>query len=248
MSLVQSVERAFTILSVLSGEAMPLTAIAAQTMLPKSTVARLLTTLEALGAVEREDDGWNYRVGPAIAEMARATDLDARLVSMVTPHLKNLTMAVGEATGFAVLEGYRVRFIAHVESPTPVQIRDYTGTVCPAHVGPSGLCMMTAWPAEELSRYLERPLGAFTPSTVTDPEEIRKRLEQIEEDGYLWIHDEFAEGISSVAAPVQDTDGVMVGAVHAHGPSYRFPAFGQAEGIGEVVRDAAAYIRIGGRA
>jgi DNA-binding IclR family transcriptional regulator len=244
MANVQSVERAFSILTVLASGALSLTDIAVQTMLPKSTVARLLATLEDLGAVEREDEGMDYRIGARIHEFTAPTSSLKRLNSVVRPHLVNLAEALGEAIGFSVPEGYSVRFVAQVESPRPIQVRDYTDTMGPAHVGPSGLCMMADWPPDEIRRYLQRPLEAFTAHTVTDPELIAKRLEQLRDDGYCWVHEEFAEGLSSVAAPVRDSDGKIVGALHAHGPSYRFPAHGTADGIGLLMRDAAAHILV----
>jgi DNA-binding IclR family transcriptional regulator len=38
-----------------------------------------------------------------------------------------------------------------------------------------------------------------------------------------WVYGEFADDINSVAAPVFDSDGDAVAALHVHGPSYRFP-------------------------
>lgn len=244
MANVQSVQRAFSILTVLASGALSLTDIASQTMLPKSTVARLLATLEELGAVQRADGSLDYLIGGTIHELVAPTSSLERLTSVVRPHLVNLADALGEATGFSVAEGYAVRFVSQVESPNPIQVRDYSGTMGPAHVGPSGLCMMADWPADEVGRYLQRPLEAFTAHTVTDPELIVKRLEQLRDDGYCWVHEEFAEGLSSVAASVRDSGGKVVGALHAHGPSYRFPAYGTSDGIGLLIRDAAAHILV----
>ena len=61
-----------------------------------------------------------------------------------------------------------------------------------------------------------------------DPEALRERLREIRRDGYAWVLEEFDEGIASVAAPIADGSGEVIAAVHLHGPSYRFPADGQA--------------------
>src|SRR5258706_493712 len=60
--------------------------------------------------------------------------------------------------------------------------------------------------------------------------------------GPAWVHDEFAEGLSSVAAPIADALGNVNAAVHVHGPSYRFPAPGAEEHVAEAVMAAAARI------
>jgi len=99
---------------------------------------------------------------------------------------------------------------------------------------------MALWPVEELDRYLSRPIEAFTPHTITDPDLIRKRLDEIREAGHCWVYEEFAEGITSVAAPVLNNEGRVLGAIHVHGPAYRFPAPGASDGIARKVMDAAA--------
>lgn len=125
------------------------------------------------------------------------------------------------------------------ESPNPVQVRDYTGLSVPMHIGPSGLCVMAQWPAEEVDRYLSRPLESYTTRTVVDPGRIRDRLEETRARGHAWVREEFAEGINSVAAPVLADGNRALGAIHVHGPAYRFPADGRADSIANLVTDAA---------
>lgn len=135
--------------------------------------------------------------------------------------------------------GYTVHYLVQVESPNPVQVRDYSGLMLPMHVGPSGLCIMSQWPAEEVRRYLMRPLEAFTARTMVDPEAIVARLARIRREGVAWVEEEFAEGISSVAAPVFDDEDHVLGAIHVHGPAYRFPPPGERRAIAEEVKEAA---------
>jgi DNA-binding IclR family transcriptional regulator len=99
---------------------------------------------------------------------------------------------------------------------------------------------MAQWPPEEAERYLGRTLEGYTPKTVVDPSQIRKRLDEVRRGGHCWIYEEFAEGINSVAAPVLTESKRALGAIHVHGPSYRFPAEGSADAIAALVMDAAA--------
>lgn len=239
MTTVQSVERAFSILDVISDGATGVTDIATRAGLPKSTVARLLATLEGLGMVEQVPDGRDYRLGARLSDLSGPADSDMQLTGTLQPHLERLSMQLGEATGFGVPSRHSVRVLSQVESPNPVQVRDYTGMVFPAHVGAPGICLMAEWPAAELSRYLSRPLRAYTDRTMTDPRQIRSRLDQVCVDGYCWAHGEFAEGISSVASVVRDGNGQALGALHAHGPTYRFPAPGDGEWTADLIRGAA---------
>ena len=102
---VQSIERAFAVLSALADGPIGVTDVAERVDLPKSTVARLLASLQREGAVEQEPGGTRYRVGSRIVTLA-ATVLPTRsMVVLARPELEALALAIGEAAGLAVPEG-----------------------------------------------------------------------------------------------------------------------------------------------
>jgi DNA-binding IclR family transcriptional regulator len=238
--MVQSVERAFAILAAVATKPAGVTALADRLDLPKSTVARLLSSLEGLGAVERVD-GRLWRVGPAVEAFARSVDRSPSLAQLARPELERLVREVGEDAGLGLPDGYDVHYVEQVESDHPVQVRDWIGTRAPMHTVPSGLVLLADWPAEAVDAYVDHGLPARTPQTVIDPEQLRARLVDVTLSGYAWGLEEFVEGINSVAAPVRDAAGHAVAAIHVHGPAYRFPARGAEErATGEVVAAAEA--------
>lgn len=241
MPIVQSVARAFTILERVSADTVGVTEIAERVGLPKSTVARLLGTLESIGAVERAD-GSDYRLGPRLAALVGPVDMAAQLVAEVRPHLERLAGQLGEGAGFAITHGWMVEVASQVDGEHAVQVRDYTGDTFPAHVGAPGLCLMAEWSDADLDRYLSRPLAGYTDHTVRQPQQIRARIAQIRREGSCWAHEEFAEGISTVAAVVRDARGRPLGSLYAHGPTYRFPGDGDADWIADQIRRAAQQV------
>jgi DNA-binding IclR family transcriptional regulator len=106
----------------------------------------------------------------------------------------------------------------------------------------SGQVFLAHMSGAAIERYLAMPRVAFTDRTLTDSAALKKRLHQVQLAGHAWVHDEFAEGLSSVAAPIADVLGNVNAAVHVHGPSYRFPVSGSEERIGATVMAAAARI------
>jgi DNA-binding IclR family transcriptional regulator len=70
MSRVQSIERAFAVLMALSGGPIGVTEVAQRAAVPKSTAARLLSSLVREGAVEQVAGDSRYRLGPQIATLA----------------------------------------------------------------------------------------------------------------------------------------------------------------------------------
>lgn len=235
MAHVQSVVRAFSVLEILSSGPAGVSDISTETGLPKSTVSRLVSTLEEIGAVDRSVEGTQYRLGSGLVDLLGTTGAPKTLARSVQPHLEVLASKTGEAVGLAVPDSYSVQYVTQVESPDPVQVRDYSGLSLPMHVGPSGLVMMSRWPLELLQHYLMRPLEAFTQHTMTNPSEIIERLDRFRQEGYGWVYEEFAEGINSVAAPLLDQRGTPIGAIHIHGPAFRFPGSVKPDEIGELL-------------
>ncbi len=220
---VQSVERAFAILDAVSGRPSGVTAIAQRVGLPKSTVARLLSTLEAVDAVERTD-GSRWRVGSGVASLAGTASPERSLVAVARPYLTRIVEEIGEDAGLSLPDGYDIHYVDQVESDNPVQVRDWTGTRAPLHAVPSGLVLLAEWPVAALDAYIAGGLKQLTAHTITEPRVLRSRLREIRDDGFAWGREEYAEGISSVAAPVRNARGNAIAAIHVHGPSYRFPA------------------------
>lgn len=242
---VQSIQRAFAVLGVLADGPLGVTDVAVRSHIPKSTAARLLAALATEGAVEQIPGETRYRLGPHLVALASGLG-DARgLVATARPTLVDLAGDLGEAAGLSVRDGWTAHYVDQVDSPNPVQVRDWTGTRIPLHAVSSGQVFLAHLPAPTLSRYLAETLEAFTAHTLTGAGALLERLRDVRRDGHAWVREEYALGITSVAAPVADARGELVAAVHVHGPSYRFPAPGAEGAIATAVRAAAA--RIGAR-
>lgn len=221
---VTSVERAFRILRVVGDEPRTLSQIAETVGMPLSTASRFLGSLQGTGAVARGTDGV-YRIGPAISELAGRERTDPDLLGLAQPHLATLANLSGETSGVATALGDSILHLGqtNLDLDSDVIVRDWTGFQAPMHSGCTGFVIMAWWPTERVDRYLSQQLESFSDRTMTDPKDIRSRLSEIRQRGVLWSTDEYAQGVTSVAAAVRDHRGEAVGALHVHGPSYRFP-------------------------
>jgi DNA-binding IclR family transcriptional regulator len=244
---VQSIRRAFSVLRALADGPLGVSDIASASRIPKSTAARLLAALAAEGAVEQVPGERRYRLGPELLAIASGLEETWDIVAVARPTLVDLAAELGEAAGVSIRDGWTVQYVDQVEppEPNPVQVRDWTGTRIPLHAVSSGQVFLAQLPAPVMARYLAEPLETFTPRTLTDAGALLERLREVRRDGHAWVRDEYAVGISSVAAPIADARAEIVAAVHVHGPTYRFPAPGQEDRIAASARAAAA--RIGAR-
>lgn len=224
--MVRSVSRTFEILETIAHhpQGIGVNEIARQTDLHKSTVSRLLTTLEEMNIVARHHNGAGFRIGQKLQQLAApANDVD-ELISVTRPFLEQLCATIGEDIGLAVPDGDGVLYLDQVFSQqTAVHVRDWTGSRFPYHVTSSGKLMMAFWPAEKLDAYLKQPLLKFSQGTITDPAQLRQRLQEIQIAQCDWTTDEFASGFRAVSAPIFDPHGQVMAAINIYAPSYRFP-------------------------
>ena len=73
---------------------------------------------------------------------------------------------------------------------------------------------------------------------------MRSRFTEIVAKGYAWAFEEFLDGLNSVAAPIRNKKGRVVGAIHAHGPAYRFPGDTDADEVGRLVAATAGRVQL----
>ncbi len=195
--------------------------------------------------MEQVPGATDYRLGPGILALAAGLRDRRGLVAIAHPTLVALAGELGEAAGLSVPDGRTVHYIDQVDSPNPVQVRDWTGARIPMHAVSSGQVFLAHLAPPSVARFLAEPLESFTPRTLTDAGALLERLRDVRRDGHAWVREEFASGIASVAAPIAGADGEIIAAVHVHGPTYRFPAPGAEAAVAVAVRAAAA--RIGTR-
>lgn len=244
MSTVQSIERAFAVLRALASGAAGVTELADRVELPKSTVSRLLSTLEELGVVEQLEAGGSYRIGAGMLEIAAATQPGRSLIAAARPQLIELARLTGEATGLSVADGAEMLYIDQVNPDSELQVRDWTGTRIPMHAVPSGLVVLAASDDLRIDAYVAAPMASFTPHTIVDEAVLRARLHDVRRDGYSWAVEEFSAGLSSVAAGIRDRTGTVVASLHVYGPAYRFPGDRDRHQLGRLVSERAAEISV----
>lgn len=237
---IQTIKRAFTLLRALALGPVGVTELAERVELPKSTVARLLAALEAENAVEQIEAGGGYRLGPGLIDLAGGAQPGRNLIASARPHLLELAETINEVAGLSILDDGQVLYLDQTEPSASVRVRDWSGEYAPLHAVPSGLVMLAHMGADEIEGYLTGPLRQCTELTMTDPDDLRERLEHIRHLGYDWGYQEFDEDLNSVAAPIIGPDGRVESALHVHGPAYRFPDPDQAHDHGLAVIEAAA--------
>ncbi|MEM9464923.1 MAG: IclR family transcriptional regulator [Actinomycetota bacterium] len=234
-------DRALLLLAEIGREPGGLVDLSQRVELATSTAGRLLATLEHAGAITRGDDG-SYHIGPLVHGMVSTSESTASLESIAHPHLVGLSDELDEAACFSIISGDDTITVDQVDVPKPIQAENWTGTRVPMHAGSAGIVVMATWTDDEIDRYLAGNLARFNDNTVTDPDRLRSRIRQARVRRVLWSHGEYVDGLSSCSSPVIGGSGRALGVVYAYGPSFRFPAEGDADRIAAVVLERAERI------
>jgi DNA-binding IclR family transcriptional regulator len=209
--------------------------------LHKSTVSRLLATLESEGLLERAPGTEKYRLGHEILRLAGQAAHLGDVRSVARPVLVELAEVSRETANLAVLEGTQVHNVDQVSGPHLVRIGNWVGRRTPPHCVANGKALLAYQPSAEIERLLEAPLEVFTPHTITDPAALRAELALVRAQGYASAVGEIEDGLNAVAAAVYDAAGQVSAAVSVSGPAYRVTAERIPE-LAQLTRAAAAKI------
>ena len=223
MKLVKSVQRAISVLFVVtqSEEPLGLSEIARRIGLDKATVLRLLATLEDSKLVQKDPINKNYSGGANLSRLSNSWPNDIRQVC--GPYLRALSQVVNETV---CLNCPRDLERICIES-LPAQNQELTvvpniGTANPIYAGASGKVLMAYMSPQEADRVIEMTnLKPVTDIGITDRKLLLKHLELVRERGFDYSIGDVTVGASALAAPIFGTDQQIVAALTVRGPEIR---------------------------
>jgi DNA-binding IclR family transcriptional regulator len=195
-----------------AARALTLTEIAQRAGLPLSTTHRMVAEWTAWGGLVRLDDG-RYSLGLRLWEIGVQTPTARNLRTLALPYLEDLYESTREHVHLAILDGRDALYVEKLSGHQAVHVISRVGGRLPLHATGVGLVLLAFAPADVLDDYLASPLTKFTPSTMTSPDGLRRRVAEIRATGVARMSEEMTPGSSSLAAPILDRTGQVVAAV-----------------------------------
>lgn len=221
---VQSVDRALAILEILGRDGSSgVGEVAEELDIHKSTASRLLSSLLARGMVQQNSNRGKYELGFGILKLASSIPGRLSLVGEARPVIEALAEEYKETVNLAVLrEEYAVN-VDQAMGPSTLATHDWLGSLTPLHATSSGKVLLAALGADERGRILKiTKLPQRTAKTIRTRPALEKDLLQVVKNGYAQAREEFEMGVNSVAVPVRNHLGAVVGAISISGPAFRF--------------------------
>lgn len=221
---VQSAARTIQILTAVAGHSA--TGISAKDLslrlhLPRQVVYHLLHTLVSMHML-RKSGGTRYVLGLGVGVLAQGFKRQLMAPDFLGQYVHEAAALTGE-TAYAV--GWvddRIVVLATARGALPVHAAEVPhGYADDAHARASGKLLLAMAPEADVERYIARhPLTRRTPNTLTDPQALRRELEQIRSGWVSLEREEFSAGLACIAVPIGPAPSALALGISA--PTQRF--------------------------
>jgi len=219
---VRSLNRALDILETLREYPMRITDLARRCHLSKSTVHRLLSSLQARGYVVQDPATERYALGLVLIGLGNPLDSHSVLLRAADPVMRDLVQRTGESVRLAVREEDYAIILHHVEGTLPIRFVGPVGIRLPMHATAVGKVFLASMPLAEVEETAHRTgLPAYGPNSIADTRKLLADVQDAQRRGYAINDEEHFAGGRAVAAPIWDARGLAYAALVIIGPTDR---------------------------
>jgi len=220
-----------------------LTELSTEIEASRTTVFNHLKTLEREGYVVRTDD--SYRVSCRFLEVGAKARDHHDVYNVAREEVDRLAEETGEISAVLIEEQGRGVFLHREEGLKSVHIDSYVGQRIYLHGAALGKVILASLPRPQVDRIIdEHGLPAITENTLTEREPLYDELAEVAEQGYALDDQERLNGLRSVAAPIVDQGGAVLGSLSVAGPVSRIQGQQFHEELPETVKAATNIIEL----
>jgi IclR family KDG regulon transcriptional repressor len=221
---IESVAKALTILLLfkINKPNWGVTEIARELGMQKSTVYRLLATMEEFGVVRKTRDGRNYRLGMRLFELGSVVANTFDLRDIALSYLHKVSEQSGETVHLGVLNDNEAMSIEAVDGRNTLKSSILIGKRTPVYCTSVGKAILAFLAPESQNEIIEKTnFIKFTDKTIVDPKTLAAELELTRKRGYAVDDMEHEVGVRCIAAPIWDSTDKVVASLSISGPSIR---------------------------
>ncbi|MBP1626393.1 MAG: Transcriptional regulator, IclR family [Holophagaceae bacterium] len=222
---IRVIARAADILLALSNhpDGLSLREIAQFVKLPRSTVQRIINSLEESNFVIAASPTSGFRLGPTLTLLAEAVR-PFDIARMARPLILQLATETGETVDMSILSHGKAVVVDQISGVHPLKAVSTIGTSLPLHGTSIGKSLLAALPEKELEGLRSHiQLKPLTKNTITNWDKLMAELKTIRETGLAYDNEEYMTGISSVATVMRGPGGELA-AISLPVPTERFRA------------------------
>ncbi len=176
----------------------------------RTTLYRILNTMEEQGLVIKTDSDKRYKLGPLAYQMGSVYLNSFKFNDKIFPLLDKISHESQESVGLAVREGEKVISLYEIEIDQPMKMNYKPGLLYPMNRGCYGKCLMAYYDRDKVETMLDQQsFEKVCKNTLTGKEEILKEYQKIREQGYVISDEEVFPQAVAVGVPITSPDGVV---------------------------------------
>ena len=189
----------------------------------QSKTYRLVRTLTQYDLLREENGTALYSLGLNALRLGLLAKGQFNLASLAKPFMKELSLRTKETVLLTAVNGTRGIVLERVESEEPIRYSLFQpGATLPLHCGASSKILLTYLPEEDWDKVIAKEgLHRFTPTTITDKDQLKAHLREIRKKGYAFSDQEVDRDVRGVAAPIFNGLRELVAGLSVVGPAYR---------------------------
>jgi IclR family pca regulon transcriptional regulator len=185
---------------------------ARRTGITRTAARRYLRTLQHLGYVD--SDGQFFWLTPRVLRLGWSYFDSAKIPRAVQPYLQRISVALGGATYFSVLDENDVVFVARDGANMIQNVGYVLGARISANLSAAGIAMMACRSQEDVEHWLAgRKFVPYTPYTATTEEGVREHINNARVRGYAVIEQQLAQAVRGIAVAIRKSDAEIVGSI-----------------------------------
>jgi DNA-binding IclR family transcriptional regulator len=240
---IHSINKALDVLEALSDtHSMNLIELSDLVDQPRSSLYRILLTLETRGYVERSPETGKYCMGYQQLTLTKNLLEKNSLRAVSTHEMRKLVDKYGDTVNVGVLSSGEVVYLQIVEGTHSLRMSETVGTKAPSHATGLGKALLAHISDKELNQALKKcKFEKYTDTTITSREQLMAEIGVIRAKGYSFDNEETTLGASCVAVPILGANKQVLGAISISGASHRYGEE-QRDGIAQDLKLAAKNI------
>lgn len=168
--------------------------------LPESSCSDLLHTLHEMGYLLRTARTRRFYPTARLLTIAQDISKGDPLYAVASEACEMLRAKTGETGLCGRLEAGVVNVLAFAEGTHPLRYVGNVGNKIALHVSALGKAELSLGTNEEAARQLRlKPLKKIAAGTITDLDVLQAQVEQARQQGWIWVENEGADGLSALA-------------------------------------------------
>lgn len=196
----QVIARAAKILRALEShpKGLSISSLARETDLPRTTVHRLVSSLEAEQLLLNSDEG--LQLGPALVRLAASAHTD--IIMLSRPFLEKLSKRTRETVDLCVHRGIHAISVSQCASDQELRVISAVGTAFPSHCTAHGKALLSSLTDETILSLLGQRPDVRTDYTLKTIREILADIHLVRQRHYAIDREEHARGVCGIGVSV----------------------------------------------